>query len=72
MAVNTRLYFTCPVCDAPYSQIEEMDKDIFGGQDYTALCCGARIRVAVVSMEAVAELESANLQVLPPSKGLRI
>ena len=71
MAKDKGLYFTCPACAERFSQIEEMDTDIFADKDYTALCCGARIRIAVLTTEGVVALMAMDPPILPPSKGLR-
>ncbi len=72
MAKDIGFYFTCPSCGERFTMIEELDKDIFGGEDYTALCCGARIRIVVLNMEGVAALMDMDPPILPPSKGLRV
>ena len=72
MAKDKGFYFTCPSCEERFSQVEEMATDIFAGEDYTSLCCGARIRIVVFTMEDVAALEGFEAQILPPSKGLRV
>ena len=72
MAKDKGFYFTCPSCGERFSQIEEMSKDIFAGEDYTALCCGARIRIVVLTMEGVSAFMDMDSPILSPSKGLRV
>lgn len=72
MAKDVGFYFTCPSCETRFTMIEENDRDIYAGEDYTALCCGARVRIVVLSMEDVPALKDMEPSILPPSKGLRV